>query len=286
MRFLSYRMWLHSIGSIQLMQQWRVMFIGLGAIKIKRPESYREWLVNYSGKKPILEVWLEILNEYSHENKSLAFKIGTIIFLTIERVGYLDYLSMTIPSAIAFILRAPPISYVSNIYYLPFTGVVWMCSISLVILCTSVIAITLKLHWAHDETARYLNLTDYILFAIASSCQMGSEIMSKILSARISMVCRRYEITDFISFLSCKQILLFHRNSFFSLYSLLPSCSFSHRSPQILLRYYNQPQNQSEPYQICKIQPLGLGFMTMYESVLPWVNLKLNRVFMWFLSHL
>lgn len=111
---------------------------------------------------------------------------------------------MTIPSAIAFILRAPPISYVSNIYYLPFTGVVWMCSISLVILCTSVIAITFKLHWAHDGTARYLNLTDYILFAIASSCQMGSEIMSKILSARISMVCRRCEISDTITFLNCK----------------------------------------------------------------------------------
>lgn len=119
---------------------------------------------------------------------------GTIIFLTIERVAYLDYLSMTVPSPIAFILRAPPISYVSNIYYLPFDGVVWVCSISLVILCTSVIAITLKLHWAHDETTRYLNITDYILFAIASSCQMGSEIMSNILSARISMVCQRCEI--------------------------------------------------------------------------------------------
>lgn len=121
---------------------------------------------------------------------------------------------MTIPSSIAFILRAPPISYVSNIYYLPFTGVVWICSISLVILCTSVVAITLKLHWAHDETARYLSLTDYILFAIASSCQMGSAIMSKILSARISMVCKRCEITETILFLNCNQMLLFHRNSF------------------------------------------------------------------------
>lgn len=110
--------------------------------------------------------------------------------MTIDRIAYLDYLSMTVPTTIAFILRSPPISYVSNIYYLPFTGVVWMCSILLVILCTSFIAFILKLHWKHDETAQHLNVTDFILFAIASSCQMGSEIISKILSARISMVCR------------------------------------------------------------------------------------------------
>lgn len=109
--------------------------------------------------------------------------------MTKERIAYMDYLSMTVASPIAFIMRAPPISYVTNIYYLPFTGVVWICSISLVILCTSMIALILKFHWSHDETVKYLNATDYILFAIASSCQMSSEIVSKILSARISMVC-------------------------------------------------------------------------------------------------
>lgn len=144
-------------------------------------------------------------------------KKGTIIFLTIDRIAYLDYLSMTVPTTITFILRSPPISYVSNIYYLPFTGVVWISSISLVILCTSFIAFILKFHWTHDETAQYLNVTDYILFAIASSCQMGSEIMSKILSARISMVCHDNGIfvTTF-HFLNCNQSLIFSRYLFLS----------------------------------------------------------------------
>lgn len=108
--------------------------------------------------------------------------------MTIDRIDYLDYLSMTIPSTIAFVLRSPPISYVSNIYYLPFTGVVWICSISLVILCTLVIAFILKFSWSRDEGTEHLKSSDYFLFAIASSCQMGSDVLTKILSARISMV--------------------------------------------------------------------------------------------------
>ncbi|XP_055308680.1 uncharacterized protein LOC129572693 [Sitodiplosis mosellana] len=83
---------------------------------------------------------------------------GTIIFMTADRIDYLDYLSMTIPSSIAFVLRSPPISYVSNIYYLPFTGVVWICSISLVILCTIIIAFVLKFSWPRDESTEHREL--------------------------------------------------------------------------------------------------------------------------------
>lgn len=95
---------------------------------------------------------------------------------------------MEVPSYFAFILRPPPISYVSNIYYLPFTGLVWLCSISLVILCTIMIAFTLKLHIQRDEGVQNLTATDYFLFAIASTCQMGTNMMTTILSARISLV--------------------------------------------------------------------------------------------------
>lgn len=120
----------------------------------------------------------------------MYLKSGTIIFITIERVAYLDYLSMELPTKISFILRSPPISYVSNIYYLPFSGVVWICSISLVVLCTIVVAVILRLR-AADEFQN-MKASDYFLFTIASSCQMGSEIWTKVLSARISLVSKKY----------------------------------------------------------------------------------------------
>ncbi|XP_055295195.1 uncharacterized protein LOC129564968 [Sitodiplosis mosellana] len=112
---------------------------------------------------------------------------ATIIFITSDRVEYLEYLSMAFSTEFAFILRSPPISYVSNIYYLPFTGVVWICSILLVILCTLVIALTLKFHVMPDEGTENMTISDYILFAVSSICQMGSEYLTKVLSTRISM---------------------------------------------------------------------------------------------------
>lgn len=96
---------------------------------------------------------------------------------------------MQIPGTIGFILRAPPISYVSNIYYLPFDGIVWICSISMIVLCTAVIAVTLKFHSERDTAGREkMTTSDYILFSIAATCQMGSNLLTNLLSARVSIV--------------------------------------------------------------------------------------------------
>lgn len=121
-----------------------------------------------------------------------VFNTGTIIFITSERVPLMEYLSMMVPTQIAFILRSPPISYVSNIYYLPFTGKVWISSIMLVVVCIFVIALTLKMRWSPDEETENMTSSDFFLFAISSSCQMGNEYLTRILSTRISMVDIQY----------------------------------------------------------------------------------------------
>lgn len=120
--------------------------------------------------------------------KITHFGVATIIFLTADRVDHLDYLSMEVPSNFAFVLRAPPISYVKNIYYLPFTGVVWVSSISLVMLCTIVVATIIKIRKMENKSINNPSASDYMLFAVASSCQMGTNIFTNVLSARISMV--------------------------------------------------------------------------------------------------
>lgn len=174
------------------MRLLKVMFIEHGATKIRKLASFQECPVNYIEKRQILAVRSNFIIFSPHKqficNILSSRWTGTIIFLTIDRIDYLDYLSMTIPSSIAFVLRSPPISYVSNIYYLPFTGTVWLCSISLVVLCTVLIAWTFKLHMMAGKETPNLEISDYFLFAIASSCQMGTDILTKVLSARISMV--------------------------------------------------------------------------------------------------
>ncbi|XP_031617482.1 glutamate receptor 3-like [Contarinia nasturtii] len=143
---------------------------------------------------------------------------GTIIFITKERIGIMEYLSMQIPTYTAFILRPPNLSNVSNIYYLPFSGIVWICSILLVILCTLVIALTMKFQFLPDKTTENMGISDYIMFAIASSCQMGSEYLTKIVSTRISL---------FFFFVA----LLFIYNSFTAnIVALLQSTTKSFRS--------------------------------------------------------
>lgn len=42
--------------------------------------------------------------------------------MTLDRIEYLDYLSMTIPSTIAFVLRSPPISYGKKLHVAPSGG--------------------------------------------------------------------------------------------------------------------------------------------------------------------
>lgn len=120
---------------------------------------------------------------------SITFESGSVIFMTTERAQVMEYLTMEISANVAFILRPPPISYVSNIYYLSFTEVVWICSISLVIFSTIVIAAILKVLVKYDEGAQHMKTSDFIIFAIASTCQMGSDVFTNVLSARISIVC-------------------------------------------------------------------------------------------------
>lgn len=110
------------------------------------------------------------------------------MFMSIDRIDYVDYLTKTISVPIGFIFRSPPISYVSNIYYLPFSGTVWLCSIALVVSCTTIIALTIIFRISSDDDIKNINMSDYFLFAIASACQMGTEVMTKVLSTRISMV--------------------------------------------------------------------------------------------------
>lgn len=95
---------------------------------------------------------------------------------------------MTIPTGFAFIMRAPPLSYVSNIYYLSFSNAVWICSILMIFLTTIVIALTFKVRASANEQNTELKFSDFFLLAIASLCQMGTERSAKKLSSKISMV--------------------------------------------------------------------------------------------------
>lgn len=132
---------------------------------------------------------------------------------------------MGIPSNYIFVLRPPSISFVSNIYYLPFTGLVWVCSIALVILSTIVIALTLTARSVPEERNKHLTIPDYFMFSIAAVCQMGPEIFSTFYSARIATVGIRNR--NFSSIDDSQVTIFNHFNEYFSFHLFTKNTSFS-----------------------------------------------------------
>lgn len=113
---------------------------------------------------------------------------ATVLFMTTDRIPLIEYLAMTTPTKAVFVLRAPPLSYVSNIYYLPFAGIVWVCTIALVLISTTVIFFTYK-HPASGIKQVNFNFSDFLLLAIGTICQMGTHLKPKIISGKLSTVC-------------------------------------------------------------------------------------------------
>lgn len=110
---------------------------------------------------------------------------GSPMFFIEPRVSLCDYVSMTFFVAAAFVFRQPPLSYTDNIYYLPLSTTVWICSVLLVILSTIIIYITYRYSWYRQQKWTF---STFLLFSISIVCQMGSEIYSKRLPSRISTV--------------------------------------------------------------------------------------------------
>lgn len=115
-------------------------------------------------------------------------RTGTSLFVSSERIPFIEYGSMTIPARIGFIMRSPPLSYVSNIYRVAFSDAVWACSMILCIVATLIIALTFKIRAELDDQCARLRFSDFFLIATAYLCQMGAEVSARKLSSKISMV--------------------------------------------------------------------------------------------------
>lgn len=110
------------------------------------------------------------------------------MFMLPERLSQIEYISVIIPTRATFVFRAPPLSYVSNIFYLPFTSTVWFCSIGIVVISTVVTYLTYKLSTKFSANNIHLTASDFFLLAIGVVCQFGAPITPNRPSGRISFV--------------------------------------------------------------------------------------------------
>lgn len=79
---------------------------------------------------------------------SLGFLFpGTALFFTIDRIDVIDYIAPSVPTFMKFIFRAPPLSYVSNVFTLPFDTYVWYSCFALVPLIFVVVYVIVIWEW-------------------------------------------------------------------------------------------------------------------------------------------
>lgn len=106
--------------------------------------------------------------------------------MTVTRVQLVDFMTVILPTRAAFIFREPPLSYVSNIYYLPFRGSTWIAIICSTLLCTFFIFVTYR--YSMRDSDREITTSDFALYAITSVCQMGTALEPYKLSGKIATV--------------------------------------------------------------------------------------------------
>lgn len=138
---------------------------------------------------------------------------GTVLFMVPERLPIMDFISMIIDTRVEFVFRAPPLSYVSNIYYYPFVGAVWIATAVLVVLGSIVIYFTYILPTDEERENSTGAFSDIILLASGLVSQMGTHLNPRILSGHISMV--KLNIRIFIFF-----FLFIYQNCISKVYSI------------------------------------------------------------------
>ncbi|KAJ3642290.1 hypothetical protein Zmor_025090 [Zophobas morio] len=118
---------------------------------------------------------------------------GTALFFTYERVDIIDYIAATTPSHMKFIFRAPPLSYVTNVFALSFSSSVWHCCFAMVAVVVLFIYIVVKWEWKQakfrnkvvQNVALRPKFFDVIMMEIGAITQQGSDVEPQSNTGRI-----------------------------------------------------------------------------------------------------
>lgn len=110
--------------------------------------------------------------------------------ITKERVEMMDFIWDPVKTKVLFIFREPPLSYVENVYTLPFDIKVWKLFGALLLIVAVFFYFIAKwenkiIDGKHDNTILRPSITDIILLEIGAVCQQGAEVESKTVSGRI-----------------------------------------------------------------------------------------------------
>lgn len=114
-----------------------------------------------------------------------------------DRIDIVDFIAATTPTYMKFIFRAPPLSYVTNVFILPFETYVWYCSFALAALTFLTVYIIVRWEWADPVFKRKAEKTpctlrpelfEVWLLELGAITQQGSDCVPKSNSGRMAAI--------------------------------------------------------------------------------------------------
>nr|AOG12848.1 ionotropic receptor [Eogystia hippophaecolus] len=187
--------------------------------------------------------WNGMIGDVVSGNAHLA---GSVMFITRQRIDFLDYLIHPSPGlTVKFLFREPPLSYQNNLFLLPFKLNVWLCIAAFVIILTLILYVnalweTQKTEIIYtnnlDHTTLRPNVSDIAFLVISAISQQGSAMELKGTLGRI---------VTFILFLT---FLFLYTSYSASIVALLQSSSKQIRTLSDLLHSKLELGAEDTPY--------------------------------------
>ncbi|PSN49053.1 Ionotropic receptor 75k [Blattella germanica] len=112
------------------------------------------------------------------------------MFITKPRLGIVDFIAAPTPTRVEFIFRQPPLSFVQNIYTLPFSGLVWLCSFLLFTLMGILFYCALKWEFCTKENESssdkmQITWSDIVMSTVGAVCEQGTLMEGQRIPSRI-----------------------------------------------------------------------------------------------------
>ncbi|XP_069696780.1 probable glutamate receptor [Periplaneta americana] len=115
----------------------------------------------------------------------------TAMFMLPSRLPIVHFISAPVKTKSAFLFRPPPLSFVQNIFTLPFSRAVWLSSVALLALMGALLYCNLKLEFRRGEHTLQsaaepvkASWSDVVLLSFGVVCQQGAEVEARGVSGR------------------------------------------------------------------------------------------------------
>nr|WCF43333.1 ionotropic receptor IR75q.1 [Spodoptera frugiperda] len=124
--------------------------------------------------------WNGMIGDISRGEADLC---GIVTFITKERMTILEYLTHPTPITLKFVFRQPPLSYQNNLFLLPFSTGVWLCTGAFIVILIAILYINTR--WDAkkykyynkqkiDQTCLPPTWSDITIFVLSAISQQGS----------------------------------------------------------------------------------------------------------------